>query len=194
MRRYNIVHGDTTTAKGIVQAFQSDTTNMGKVLAVIGGEVICPKCKTTGLIVPDGPRLHENFMGREAVLDKDICMCACDPKPRLINSLDCMYQTMTVDEVVAQGFGSWVGVTDNTALQEAASKYFDEQVKTSGILRAGYPFFIETADGYTQPGRVDSSGHLPRIHTNVSENYTIYWAMKPSQNISRDRQCQIKKL
>lgn len=161
MRRYNIVNGDTTTAGGTVFATQSSSTNMGKNLAVIGDEISCPKCKTTGRIVPDGPRLTRIFMGSEAALDRDLCMCACDPKPRLINSLDCMSQTMTVDEVVAQGFGSWVGYKEevyNKPPESSDGKRIQFIDSETNELLANRQY-VAIVNGYRRQGVTDGNGY-----------------------------------
>jgi hypothetical protein len=62
------------------------------------------------------------------------------------------------------------------ALFSAALQLFDEQVRgaVSGTLSDGYPYF-EAPDGRVFFGRLDRSGHLPRISTDTADTYTIYW-------------------
>lgn len=161
MKRYNIVHGDTTTAGGTVIAAQNSSINMGKNLAVIGDEISCFKCNTTGRIVPDGPRLTRIFMGREAALDRDVCMCDCVPKPRLVNSLDNMYQTMAVDAVLAQGFGSWVGYKEEAFNKTPASSDGGRiqfiSSETNELLANRQ--YVAIVDGYRRQGVTDGNGY-----------------------------------
>jgi hypothetical protein len=56
-----------------------------------------------------------------------------------------------------------------------ASNQLDEQVHATGIAER-YPYFIETADGRTFSGRIDTSGALPRVLTGESAGqFTVYW-------------------
>ncbi len=95
MKRYHIVHGDTTTTGGRVIAVRPNFTNRRKSLALIGDQVFCNKYNTIGRIAADGPRRSISFMGQQAAFDRDLCMCKCDPKPRLVNSMDNMRLSMT---------------------------------------------------------------------------------------------------
>jgi uncharacterized protein (DUF2345 family) len=54
---------------------------------------------------------------------------------------------------------------------------YDEQVRAAAprVELDGYPYFIETTDGRTHAGRIDASGHLPRMYTDSSDDYTVYW-------------------
>ena len=53
---------------------------------------------------------------------------------------------------------------------------YDEQVEAKrGERFDEYPYFIETADGRVFSGRLDASRRLPRVHTAVSDNYTVFW-------------------
>ncbi len=50
-------------------------------------DVWCPECQSMGHIVCDGPRLpNKGADGREGALSDDLCMCKCDPPPRLLSS------------------------------------------------------------------------------------------------------------
>lgn len=86
MRRYHITVGAKTTANGSVTTGWPRGCINGQAIAREGDEVLCPTCKSIGLIVCDGMRLVETLDGREAALDGDLCRCQCDPLPRLIAS------------------------------------------------------------------------------------------------------------
>lgn len=189
MRRYNIVDGDTTTVGGTVAAAQNSSINMGKNLAVIGDEVFCLECKTTGYIVPDGPRLTRIFMGHEAALDMDLCMCDCDPKPRLVNSLDNMCQTMTVDEVVAQGFGSWVGREEETfnktpeSSDGARIQFLDSD--TNKLLANRQ--YVAIVNGYRRQGVTDESGYAA-IDSQPGSDIQVHLVFKATRGLLTPQQ------
>ncbi len=78
-----------------------------------------------------------------------------------------------VSPVTATGNGV---VTAGAGTTSEAKDTFDEQVRaTERGASEGYPYFIETSDGQTFSGRLDESGHLPRVYTYSADDYTVYW-------------------
>ncbi|CAD6562097.1 PAAR domain-containing protein [Paraburkholderia sabiae] len=95
MKRYLILNGDTTTANGTVQAVSTTIQLAGRDVAHEGDNVMCPACKTTGKIQCDGPReVMTAPDGRHAALSDDLCICGCEPHPKLVAS----QQTFSVGE------------------------------------------------------------------------------------------------
>ena len=84
MRRYNIMTGAKTTAGGEVISGMERTSFNGQMIAREGDRVACPACGTEGVIALTGPHLHENWGGKQAALEGDLCLCKCDPPPTLI--------------------------------------------------------------------------------------------------------------
>ena len=84
MQRYDICHGDTTTAGGRVIATRSNDTFRGRSVAYEYDPVWCPKCKTTGKIVCVRRRYDTGPSGTQSALRGDWCLCKCDPHPLLI--------------------------------------------------------------------------------------------------------------
>jgi len=94
MKRYLILNGDKTTADGTVIAKPSTIRFESRVVAHEGDDVQCPGCKTIGKIKCDGPRQVMTAPdGRHAALSGDLCVCKCDPLPRLVAS----QRSMSVD-------------------------------------------------------------------------------------------------
>ncbi|WP_197337947.1 PAAR domain-containing protein [Ralstonia solanacearum] len=88
MKRYVILSGDKTTAGGTVQA-TATTLQLNSVhVAHEGDAVACSACQSTGNIqCSGGPRLPMNGPdGRRIALQDDLCMCGCQPPPRLVAS------------------------------------------------------------------------------------------------------------
>ncbi|WP_241669108.1 S-type pyocin domain-containing protein [Pseudomonas sp. CFBP13528] len=84
MRRYNITTGSTTTAGGKVTGGCERTSFNGELISREGDRVACPACGTEGFIALVGPHLHEEWNGKQAALEGDLCICKCDPPPELI--------------------------------------------------------------------------------------------------------------
>jgi len=84
VKRYNITTGATTTAGGKVISGLERTSFNGQMIAREGDRVACPACGTEGVIALVGPRLHEDWGGKQAALEGDLCLCKCDPPPELI--------------------------------------------------------------------------------------------------------------
>lgn len=102
LRRYDITLGATTTAGGRVITASPDDTILGVPVAVEGDEVECPKCNSVGVIVPDGPRLSDTILGRQIALSDDLCLCKCDPPPRMVAIQDFTYQEVDPGYFAAQ--------------------------------------------------------------------------------------------
>lgn len=86
IERYLITLGDTTTADGRVTTANSCRTINDIPVAYEGDHVACPKCNSVGVIKPSGPRISETRDGREVALQDDLCICKCNPPPRLVAS------------------------------------------------------------------------------------------------------------
>ncbi|PTQ91435.1 putative Zn-binding protein involved in type VI secretion [Paraburkholderia sp. GV068] len=87
MSRYDITKGDTTTVGGTVQGGDSTDMLNGREQAYENDPVWCPVCKTVGHIQCQGSRVPTTGPdGREVALSDDLCICACEPSPRLVAS------------------------------------------------------------------------------------------------------------
>lgn len=84
MRRYHITLGARTSAGGVVTSASSLCSINGVLMAVEGDSVSCPACRSVGKIACDGPRLSERWNGKQAALSDDLCVCGCNPPPRLL--------------------------------------------------------------------------------------------------------------
>lgn len=103
MKRRILVKGDKTTAGGVVleglAAFNED-----EALAFHGAKIWCPTCKSEGTLCNDGPRWPTSFDDKEVGVENDLCICKCDPPPRLIASQDGMLMTFEQHELASMGY------------------------------------------------------------------------------------------
>lgn len=102
MIRYHITLGATTTAGGKVVSAASTRSINGAALACAGDTVVCPACKSDGVIEPDGLRLDERFDGRQFALSDDLCRCKCQPLPRLVANQTFSSQVVDGEWLVAR--------------------------------------------------------------------------------------------
>lgn len=58
----------------------------GKKQSCIGDDVCCPACQSMGQIIPTGPRLSFSLGGAMPALNDDLCLCKCNPPPKLVHS------------------------------------------------------------------------------------------------------------
>ena len=98
MRRYFITRGAKTTAGGTVVGGLTGFCITQVDIALEGHEVLCPMCKTTGVIVCVGPRLEQWARGRRVALSDDLCRCKCDPPPRLLADQFERFQTLIAED------------------------------------------------------------------------------------------------
>lgn len=97
LTRCLITLGATTTAGGKVISANSFRSINGVGVAVEDDKVQCPKCKSVGIIKPDGPRLSETCNGKEVALSDDLCLCKCNPPPRLVANQTFASQSIDAD-------------------------------------------------------------------------------------------------
>ncbi len=91
MKRYLILNADKTTASGTVVAKPTTIRFGGCDVAHEDDDVQCPACGTTGKIKCDGPRQVMTAPdGRHVALSDDLCICKCDPPPKLVASQQAM--------------------------------------------------------------------------------------------------------
>jgi CDGSH-type Zn-finger protein len=129
--------------------------------------------KSMGVIAKAGGPRRINHTPHEIVLDGDVLLCRCATSPRMIAR---MQSTFTHNDM-AESMG--VVTSSRTASGGVTSVLvgqYDEQVEAKrGASFEGYPYFIQTEDGRVFLGLVDSGQRLPRVPTETSENYTVFW-------------------
>jgi uncharacterized Zn-binding protein involved in type VI secretion len=84
MRRSMVRHGDPTTTRGRVIAFDSTMFDEGQRIALHGEHATCGNCKGTFKIVGSGTDCTEN--GRATVLHGDRVLCPCGKNKAIAGS------------------------------------------------------------------------------------------------------------
>lgn len=174
VRRYYITLDAKTTAGGLVTTTSQFAKTNGVPLALEGDAIDCPACHSTGRIKCLGPRLSTRLNGKQYALSDDICICDCDPPPRLVPVQTSMYQTL--DE--SPGREGWTTAnqlapsTMPTGTHDLAFVVRDE----SGQPLAGYPYHIELPDGTRLEGTTDRGGVTRKVGamSAVEARLTVY--------------------
>jgi uncharacterized Zn-binding protein involved in type VI secretion len=84
MKRYYLTLGAKSTAGGVVTTASASCTVNGVRVALEGDKVQCAGCQSEGTIRATWPRIPERWDGRQVALHGDVCVCRCDPPPRLV--------------------------------------------------------------------------------------------------------------
>jgi uncharacterized Zn-binding protein involved in type VI secretion len=169
MKRYHITLGAKTTAGGIVITASSCCSINGVKVAVEGDTIVCPACRSKGVIYIFGPRIPESWNGKQVALQDDLCVCACPSPPRLVASQSLKYQTIggggaAFAEPMASSAASTVRVlTQEAALAEKAEqvalRFVDEFTQTAIASRR---YRLELPDRVIE-GHTDAAGYTKPI-------------------------------
>jgi uncharacterized Zn-binding protein involved in type VI secretion len=145
----------------------------GHPAAIIGGHAYCNACKSMGVIAKAGGPRRINHTPHEIALDGDILLCKCPEPPRMAARMQSTFR----HEDMSDALGTVASArTAGGGVSSIAIGSYGERVQVGRTASfEGYPYFIETTDGRVFSGRIDSARLLPRIHTEGSESYSIYW-------------------
>ncbi|MDR3098123.1 MAG: hypothetical protein LBV73_13765 [Paraburkholderia sp.] len=176
MRRVYLGVGDKAGEAVITEGLPSVTCSNPPPrvhIATLYMKTWCDACKQDGYIAPKGPR-HPGTgpNGQQWALSGDINICGCSPPP-VFHAERNMAMIFTRKEV-----GALAGrAVTAESMGVTSTKNYDEQVCAVGDRSAlsNYPYFIEMSAGAVHSGRIDSHGLLPRVFTDDTENYTVYW-------------------
>lgn len=72
MKRYVIKLYDKSTSGAFVTQGDESAKHHGTPIAIVGGPIYCPTCKSEGYVVATGPRRHMSVMGKEVALENDL--------------------------------------------------------------------------------------------------------------------------
>lgn len=176
--RYHILEGDTTTVGGIVQKTKNSLSFKvyGKQQSYVGDDVWCPACGTMGKIGADGARLKMSVNGYQPALHDDLCLCKCNPPPKLVNS-------QTTFKEIIENAGNGI---EKNHLENANSKKFDKYIHfdfgehKSDI--ASYLHYRLKIDGILYEGRLDSQGNTPIFYSDNIVEITDLELFIPEEN------------
>jgi uncharacterized Zn-binding protein involved in type VI secretion len=163
--------GDSTDHGGEVISVSRTFTDMGKPVACVGDMVQCPKCRGTFPIAQgDSNKTH---MGLPIAFHGDKTTCGAT----LISS----WGIKGVSSIARGSAG--IAPTEN---RDNTPHSFDEMVHLNHEMPDGIPYYIELLDGTTSLGHAGSTGRLPRIPTELSQDYKVFWGDEALAKIDKE--------
>lgn len=177
MRRYFIRVGDKTTAGGTVLDGVPNNTHDGVPVSYEGARIHCPACNSEGHAQKVPPYWPMSMMGKEALLDGDLCICKCNPPPTLIASQEDRFMSFeSQSEAVGSG-ASW-------SAQSAKVMTHDQHfliINSDGTPVAGLPFRLEVSDGTTVTGTTSADGLTKLVSADSAKNVQLRFHIDRSQ-------------
>lgn len=185
MRRALIKLGDKTTAGGIVTEADHACTHHGAPLSYHGASIYCPACKRTGKACNVPPMRPMIFMGKQALLENDICLCGCNPPPRLIASQSTMYVSFECNELARMGFGPNGQPLSKSLPGDSGEgeviEVFYEITDGDGSEIEGYRYDIFSGDSCIERNSKMTGGRSISIHENCNAASIVMWLDKDGQ-------------
>lgn len=175
MMRLVLCVGDQPETGGYIDPMMIDVPNsiMGHPIAFIGGAAFCNACRSVGVIAKAGGPRRGKHCGTEIALDGGVLLCKCPTSPRMVAAMQNISRHDDMAESMGTVISSW---TVNGGVSSVAMGVYDEQIEAKqGRVLEGYPYFIETEDGRVLRGQVDSRRLIPRVYTETSGKYTVFW-------------------
>ena len=175
MMRLVLCVGDQPETGGYIEPMTVGVPSSirGHAVSFIGGAAFCNACSSVGVIAKAGGPSRRKHVGTEIALEGDILLCKCPTPPRMVAAM----QNTSRHDDMAESMGTVTSNrTSNDGVSSVAMSAYDEQIEAKqGRLFEGYPYFIETEDGRVVSGRLDSGCLLPRVYTEASGKYKVFW-------------------
>jgi len=171
-----IVVGDETTAGGVVIEGSPKSTIKSKAVALQGHAIRCLACNSIGRIQLVPPLAGAPVDGVEVALDGDLCICGCNPPPRLISSnKDFASHGFSADELGDSAAAPWLAYAgyDPAKFALPLNEQFQMQDATGKPL-AGMYFSVKQPRGAVVHGTTDSRGRTERYQTEGVAHIELY--------------------
>lgn len=164
IKRYYITEGATTTAGGVARATSRHSKINGAALVLEGDPVDCPACGGQGVIKCVMPRISDRFEGKQYALSDDLCICGCNPPPKLIanQTFKAQYALVVDDDsavsAVEQQGGDAAKAHSVESARQADMRPLRIVIRGSGRPHANQPYHLDLADGRVVQGTTDVNG------------------------------------
>lgn len=175
MRRYLIRMGDKTAAGGVVIQADERMKHHGVAVSYHGAKIYCHACKSVGHIRNVLPYRPMSIMGKQVALDNDICICKCNPLPRLITSQNTASMSFDGEELRRMGFDAFGRPLVNPESEVGFDDKFQLLDAGTGKPLSSTEYAIERANGEIEHGVTDINGRTHLLSTTAqSESVHIY--------------------
>ncbi|SHJ96179.1 PAAR domain-containing protein [Paraburkholderia terricola] len=171
MKRSYLKLGDKSSAGGVVAEGIPLMMHDGTELTFLGAVVVCPACRSTGVIAEKGPRWPDQLMGRRPALEGDICACKCYPPPVMIASQTDMTMSFESKELVSMGFSFNGSLLEAESTSEHWIRFALNDAGSCDGLRCRAHF----ADGSVEEGifGFDDTVHFDRSNASTCQKIDV---------------------
>jgi hypothetical protein len=145
-------------------------------MAVEGDHIDCPACRTKGVIQVVPPRISDRFNGKEFALSGDLCICKCNPPPKLIASQSLKCQTLAL---------AWVESAEEAAARAVSANIDAEELvpirltdEATDRPHANRKYRLQLADKVVE-GVTDSDG-LTKPLSKADRAALVAWSVAPA--------------
>jgi uncharacterized Zn-binding protein involved in type VI secretion len=158
-KRYYIHVGDETDAGGkVTTGLITDSWN-GIPNSFEGDQIFCPACNSVGHILCVGTRIsNTGAHGKQRALDGDLCICNCNPPPRLIASQNTFSTEGETGPIPLPTTNSWNGAPITNSQSHTYNERFVIR-DAEGLPIPNLYFGIKRVDGSIEYGTTDENGH-----------------------------------
>ncbi len=171
-----IVAGDQTTSGGVVIEGTTRCSIHGRAVALQGHRISCPACGSIGHIQLVPPFAGAPVDGVEIALSDDLCICGCNPPPRLVSSnRGLATHGFSAEELGDPAAAPWLAHAGHDPADYALP--FDEQFLLqdgNGKPLAGVFFSVKLPTGKIVHGTTSNSGLTDRYTTEGAADLELY--------------------
>lgn len=177
MRRYTITLGAATSTGGKVVSATCSVRINGAPIALEGDAVYCPVCKLTGKIVCVGPRIPELSEGKHVALENDLCVCRCQPSPKLLPNQTMRSQVLKDTGRALSNSGEMFGSAARSPSKRGAKvpAYNDRFIlldDETGAPLSNKEYAVVRASGKLEFGSSDQNG-LTHLLSNTADSESV---------------------
>jgi uncharacterized Zn-binding protein involved in type VI secretion len=138
----------------------------GAPQALEGDPVDCMACGAQGVIKCVMPRLPDSFEGKQYALSDDLCICGCNPPPKLIASQNFKYESLLCIDgnppgkaITPQAGNPAKAATSHIeSAKQVDLRSLRVMIRDTGRPYANQPYRLDLADGKVVQGTTDANG------------------------------------
>ncbi|WP_071764020.1 PAAR domain-containing protein [Burkholderia ubonensis] len=169
MRRYFIRVGDKTTAGGTVLDGVPNNTHDGVPVSYEGARIHCPACNSEGHAQKVPPYWPMSMMGKEALLDGDLCICKCDPPPTLIASQGDRFMSFESQSGTVGSGASWSAQSANVMTHDQHFRI----INSDGTPVEGLRYRLQVDGEQDIVGQTGAAGKTQLARSNSAKTVSL---------------------
>lgn len=141
----------------------------GRPAALIGGQVSCSACQTTGVIFKAGGPYRKRNNGQEIALEGDRVRCKCEVNPTMVSAAGYDWLPQVDDQI--EGLGQYICYDQQFQLKDKNGTPMTEIYYTAKL-----------PSGETRHGITDELGMTERYETESPQKIAIHLGHLPTES------------